>query len=1557
VRAFPAGAGNGYALHLEFWRDAKILRSPSITPSAMSKAWLILGWGPTLAAAATCRFVDNVDYSGGLDDSSCEAVKHTGTAQGCCDACDACPECFRGIFHNGYCYMKGENAVPTTNAGRIACITNKSASCPAGQYINTESDTCTNCTTGMYRAVTMGVSCERCIPGQYAHNEGMGACWGAPCPSGRYSIQGAMSEEEAACNACPKGYFQPGTRATGCTICGAGFFAPSEGASKCEAGKLCEAGQYGKIDPSTGDANCKDCNAGYFSRAGAEQCSACNAGRYSDSAAAGNCTQAHNCSAGKFGPAAATSRAAAVCQGCDAGKYQPLATQTSCEWCQPGLFASSSNATACTDAGTGACRSGQSGKQGATSAGEAACSDCSAGRYSSSAAQGECKACTPGLFIPLAAQTKCDGSSVCAAGRYAQAAAKSASEAECIACPAGKHQALTGSSGCAACGTGFYSATAGAVSCEPGGSCVAGRYGTTDASSGEAECYDCPTGYANADTNAGACIACGVGEYTSSAGLSTCTAVGGSGGCSAGRFGRQGATSAGEAACSDCSAGRYSSSAAQGECKACTPGRYANTSGAAECEGTACAAGKYGRSGVASRAEIEAGGCISCAAGRHQPASGASSCLACDAGRYARAVGVSKCERGEPCAAGRFGVTSALSGNASCADCDPGFFSAEGAATCSACGAGKYASGRSTNNSCTFVEICTPGRFGLARATSAKEAACINCTPGRYQANVGELNCKACEAGKYANTSGAAACRGVACPSGRYGSNGAIAAPAGGGSACTDCTANTFQWDTGAETCIACGVGQSSARGQSACRPVSADCPAGKHAKLTSSSTVSCEECERGRARGAEGTHSYNDRWACTGCLPGRYASSAEATDCTLGATQLRDHDAGKRAVDAAGGVCPPGTKGVANAMTPADGECRICESGRHTSVAASSSCAECEPGMYSISPDKDSTDDGSSMATCTFVEVCAAGKYGVKGATSAAEAQCIACPKGRYGLGSTTGSSSSTIACRHCPAGLFAAWSGSSHCSTGAAGETAVGASGCLPGHEGPIGMSTADAAICTKCIIGKYQPQSGSRSCVDCSPGQYSDEPGFALGCRGQSCPAGYFGDAGAFVAPASSACAPCRSGQVASVGAPSCKKCDAGHYASDDHAQCDPCPSGYYQLPLHLQKENGGQGSVQCIRCPAGKYGQSWASPSCGDCEPGSSTNASAGTGTGTGAETGDGTAGGATECFLCKPGRFTPTVASLTCEACGAGLFLADEYDDSTSRKLEPKVQCRPCTCGQFSLKPVASTGCGNCSVGRYSASSSSSPSPSPSSYGCRVCPAGKFASQKGSPQCSACPPGRYSADEASTCAPCAAGRFQSKNGGTTCGDCEAGKYSGKSGGAVECKACMVGQAQPSAAAAECVACSSGRDGDGDGGEYQDQSGAVACKKCSALSCSNESSAASRRGCGGVTAGYCTSCKPGETTEGGVCVPCAAGLFGELLNCRACPIGKFQARKGQPYCDSCPGGKYSYHSYGSGIGGSNASGAVDCSPCSQGRYSQAESSACTVCESGYVGCCMM
>lgn len=96
--------------------------------------------------------------------------------------------------------------------------------------------------------------------------------------------------------------------------------------------------------------------------------------------------------------------------------------------------------------------------------------------------------------------------------------------------------------------------------------------------------------------------------------------------------------------------------------------------------------------------------------------------------------------------------------------------------------------------------------------------------------------------------------------------------------------------------------------------------------------------------------------------------------------------------------------------------------------------------------------------------------------------------------------------------------------------------------------------------------------------------------------------------------------------------------------------------------------------------------------------------------------------------------------------------------------------------------------------------------------------------------------------------------------------------------------------------------------------------------------------------------CNSCEVGTVshTEGQtLCIPCSAGLFGEIANttgnpaCSLCPEGRFQAKEGQSSCEPCPLGKEA-------LGG----GKDRCTSCARGSYRSQNMTSCQQCVLGRV-----
>ena len=99
--------------------------------------------------------------------------------------------------------------------------------------------------------------------------------------------------------------------------------------------------------------------------------------------------------------------------------------------------------------------------------------------------------------------------------------------------------------------------------------------------------------------------------------------------------------------------------------------------------------------------------------------------------------------------------------------------------------------------------------------------------------------------------------------------------------------------------------------------------------------------------------------------------------------------------------------------------------------------------------------------ATACVGSLCAAGKYGQRGATTAAVATCADCEAGTYWTADGAGASE----CTKCEKGKFSK----------------------------EIGAKVAD--ICSRCVAGKYSDQTGATKCKNCVRGKHLDTTGVSL------------------------------------------------------------------------------------------------------------------------------------------------------------------------------------------------------------------------------------------------------------------------------------------------------------------------------------------------------------------------------------------------------------------------------------------------------------------------------
>jgi len=485
----------------------------------------------------------------------------------------------------------------------------------------------------------------------------------------------------------------------------------------------------------------------------------------------------------------------------------------------------------------------------------------------------------------------------------------------------------------------------------------------------------------------------------------------------------------------------------------------------------------------------------------------------------------------------------------------------------------------------------------------------------------------------------------------------------------------------------------------------------------------------------------------CTDCHPGSYSA----------------RDAAMILSDDGPAMC---TACAAGTYAPSAGRqaCTPCDLGRYVNTTNNTDCVDCEPGYFSDV--KNETDGPTS---------------------------CMACIEGRYSPGRVQ-------SCINCPNGKFVNDTGRAVCSPCPVGAVSLsnpdlpaGPAACTPCGigEGPdtlnatcIGCSVGTYSVsgaCLLCPVGKYQNNTRSANCFNCSMGQYASGLGSVF-CT--DCPVGSYSVNG-----------PCQSCAVGTyqnaTRASACLNCTAGLYASGDGSVfCSDCPTGTYAPTYAL---------TSCLRCPAGNYSNTTKSSSCPPCDAGLYANADAATvcfdcaaGTFSG--------GGATTCDDCQPGRASNVTRASGCNVCDAGYFAAGG-----------ERRCQECGVGRFSGNESGI--CTPCENGTYAMNSTSTT--------CGICGAGTF-SEEGFQQCVDCTEGEFAAAPGSAeCLQCDPGSFQENSTSSGCATCPPGRFA-RISGQNKCEFCPKGFSTATSGASACTPCR--------GNYYTDDEGLQSCKLC-------------------------------------------------------------------------------------------------------------------------------
>ena len=488
----------------------------------------------------------------------------------------SCRPCLAGKFKTGgngtckHCPLNSWSDAGSTNISQCKC---------ALGYHGLDGSTCLACAAGKYKPTNGSSACQDCGQGKYMNSSILGAvaessC--APCSNNSYSPGGSNSSALCVCRA---GYTGDGI--SSCTPCEPSTFKSSAGSSACSPCK-----DDSNSPPGSTDANQCVCNVGYTDHSSVS-CLTCPAGTYKESTGSMPCTE---CESGKYGVTLGANKSSAcfTCPGnstsnpasssvfeciCVAGHFGPDGGQ--CAACGLGTYKSLNGSRPCT-----LCSEGKFGSiLGALS--QESCQSCSPFTTSPAGSSGKeqcscivgftltssgCTMCAPGTYKNVPGDQACDScpqskyggqegavaASQCSScPAFSQSPAGSAAAKDCLCapgytfalegcsvCPRGSYKDWTGNENCRLCNAGTYSVLIGATRND---TCTPCPQFTTSApgSSGSWECL-CLPGYTRQNFR---CVACGPGKYKERLG---------------------------NAECSDCEIGKFSSVSAQTSEDACT---------------------------------------------------------------------------------------------------------------------------------------------------------------------------------------------------------------------------------------------------------------------------------------------------------------------------------------------------------------------------------------------------------------------------------------------------------------------------------------------------------------------------------------------------------------------------------------------------------------------------------------------------------------------------------------------------------------------------------------------------------------------------------------------------------------------------------------------------------------------------------------------------------------------------------------------------------------------------------------------------------------------------
>jgi hypothetical protein len=424
------------------------------------------------------------------------------------------------------------------------------------------------------------------------------------------------------------------------TACAAGHFCPRASSDH----DACPAGRFGLVEQQTQPECSGPCPSGFYCPLATQFPSQwpCPAGRYSQSQASNaSCTDV--CAAGFWCPAASTNARAFACTSnatfCRVESSQPALVQdgyrvvtqrvwlesshtwltvsvdqtpcTAGSWCVAGMQRACVPGQFSVRSGVSQCDDCLPGRFTATIGTATNCSACPMGTIQVFPGQTTCQACSPGTF-------EIDSTLPCAACEPGRFTATSGTSSNCVTCPVGKVQLLSGQTRCQACSPGSYWVNA-TLACV---ACARGRFGREEAANSSLTCRVCPAGTFNVRFGSTSCEYCSVGRFSSSNEQTNCTA------CPTGRF----ASLIGQTACTACANGTYQPLLGSSICLTCLAGHYRNDDAQEEQEQQEQQGGN------------QASMCWPCPLGTYQSQIGQSSCINCVGNAFTDAPASRQCK-------------------------------------------------------------------------------------------------------------------------------------------------------------------------------------------------------------------------------------------------------------------------------------------------------------------------------------------------------------------------------------------------------------------------------------------------------------------------------------------------------------------------------------------------------------------------------------------------------------------------------------------------------------------------------------------------------------------------------------------------------------------------------------------------------------------------------------------------------------------------------------------------------------------------------------------------